>query len=58
MSEFNIATSTVISNAQNLLMAEATKNPTASLIKEAVERAASIMPKREDELIDIDGAVS
>lgn len=58
MSEFNIATSTVISNAQNLLMAEATKNPTASLIKEAIERAASIMPKREDELIDIDGAVS
>ena len=58
MSEFNIATSTVISNAQNLLMAEATKNPTASFIKEAVERAASIMPKREDELIDIDGAVS
>lgn len=58
MSEFNRVTSTVISNAQNLLMADAAQNPTASLIKEVVERAASIMPRREDEPIDIDGAVA
>jgi chemotaxis regulatin CheY-phosphate phosphatase CheZ len=41
MSEFNRPTSTVISNAQNLLMEQATQNPTASLIKEMVELAAS-----------------
>jgi hypothetical protein len=58
MSEFNRSTNTVISNAQNLLMADATQNPAASLIKEVVERAASIMPKREDEPIDIDGAIA
>jgi hypothetical protein len=58
MSEFNRSTSTVISNAQNLLMADANQNPTASLIKEVVERAASIMPKREDDPIDIDGAIA
>ena len=58
MSEFNRPTSTVISNAQNLLMEQATQNPTASLIKEMVELAASIMPRREDEPIDIEGAVA
>ena len=58
MSEFNRSTNTVISNTQNLLMADATQNPTASLIQEVVERAASIMPKREDEPIDIDGAIA
>lgn len=58
MGEFNRTTNTVISNAQNLLMADSTQNPTASLIKEVVERAASIMPKREDEPIDIDGAIA
>ena len=58
MSEFNRPTSTVISNAQNLLMEQATQNPTASLIKEMVELAASIMPRREDEPIDIEGAIA
>jgi len=58
MSEFNRPTNTVICNAQNLLLAQATQNPTASLIKEMVDLAASIMPRSEDEPIDIDGAVT
>ena len=58
MSEFNRPTSIVISNAQNLLMEEASKNPTASQIKEMVELAASIMPRREEEPIDTEGAVA
>lgn len=58
MSEFNRPTSTVIRNAQNLLMEEATQNPTALQIKEMVELAASIMPLREEEPIDTEGAIA
>ena len=58
MSEFNRPTSTVISNAQNLLMEQSTRNPAASQIKEMVELAASIMTRREDEPIDIEGAIA
>lgn len=58
MSEFNRPTRTVISNAQNLLMDLETQNPTASLIKEMVESAASIMQIKDGESIDIEGAIA
>jgi hypothetical protein len=58
MSDFNRSTWTVISNAQNLLIEQASQNPTASLIKEMVELAASIMPSRKEEPIDVEGAVA
>ena len=58
MNTFNKATSTVISNAQNLLLGQVNNAPTASLIKEMVNRAASIMPTRDGEHIDIEGAIA
>jgi hypothetical protein len=58
MREFNKATNTVISNAQNLLVAEAAQDPTAALIELKVRLAASIMPKNDDEPIDVDGAIA
>lgn len=58
MREFNKATNTVISNAQNLLVAEAAQDPTAALIELKVRLAASIMPKNDAEPIDLDGAIA
>ena len=58
MITFNKPTLTVISNAQNLLLEKGDETPTASSIKEMVNLAVSIMPKRKDEPIDVDGAIA
>jgi len=58
MREFNKSTNTIISNAQNLLIAELIKNPTADLIKEKVDLAASIMPANTITPADTETAIT